>query len=73
MSLYFIQDKPEAPGQPQIEEMYAQSADLSWTAPANDGGAPITHYVVEYKKKGQAKWQVWYLVYVICMSYNCSV
>lgn len=30
--------------------------DLSWTAPAKDGGAPITSYTIEYKAITQFRW-----------------
>ena len=55
--IYFT-DKPEAPGQPQIDQIYAQSADINWAPPPSDGGSPITNYVVEYRKVGDMKWQV---------------
>lgn len=29
---------------------------MKWTAPESDGGAPITGYVIEKKKKGTYKW-----------------
>lgn len=32
------------------------TAQLSWTAPANDGGAPVSDYVVEYWAKGGSSW-----------------
>ena len=32
------------------------SVRLSWTAPVSDGGAPITDYVIEYKREGSATW-----------------
>jgi hypothetical protein len=31
---------------------------LSWTAPANDGGTPITDYVIEYKLSSDSTWLV---------------
>jgi titin len=29
---------------------------LAWAPPESDGGSPITNYIVEMKKKGEAKW-----------------
>jgi titin len=29
---------------------------LSWTAPEEDGGSPVTNYVVECRKMGAYKW-----------------
>lgn len=31
-------------------------ADLKWEKPENDGGAPITGYVIEYKEKFGKDW-----------------
>ena len=49
-------DVPGQPGKPTVDEIRADSADLSWTAPTTDGGAPITNYVVEMRKPGDRKW-----------------
>ena len=68
-----VVDKPEAPGQPQIWKTDAHSADLSWSAPVKDGGAPITHYVVEYNRKGHAKWEVYDCVDCIDISHKILV
>lgn len=32
-------------------------ADLKWTKPDSDGGAPITGYVIEYKEKFAKDWE----------------
>ncbi len=37
--------------------MTKDSADLSWTAPEKDGGAKITHYIVEMRERGDSKWK----------------
>ena len=29
---------------------------MQWKAPESDGGAPITHYVIEMKEKNMAGW-----------------
>ena len=31
-------------------------ADLVWDPPASDGGAPITHYIIEMKEKNMGQW-----------------
>ena len=45
---YFFIDEPTPPGKPNIEDWGPNHCDLSWKIPESDGGAPITHYEVEY-------------------------
>ena len=33
------------------------SAELSWDAPEDDGGAPVTHYIVEKRNLSRKAWQ----------------
>jgi hypothetical protein len=42
-------DEPTQPGRPNILDWGPNHCDLSWTPPESDGGAPITHYVIEMK------------------------
>lgn len=46
----------EAPSKPQFKDWARDHAVLTWKAPENDGGAPITGYVVEKKDPAGTKW-----------------
>lgn len=48
--------EPDAPGKPDIKDYDRRHADLKWTAPKNDGGAPITAYIIEKKDGNSTKW-----------------
>ena len=50
-------DKPGKPGTPNVDEITAEQATLTWTAPIKDGGAKITAYIVEVKEKGDSRWR----------------
>ena len=39
--------KPGKPGAPAVKEMAKGAAAVEWAAPDSDGGAEITHYVLE--------------------------
>ena len=49
-------DKPGAPGAPKCEETTEDSITVSWSPPKNNGGAPISGYVLEKREKGDNKW-----------------
>lgn len=49
--------EPDAPGKPELKDWDRRHADLKWTAPKNDGGAPITGYIIEKKDQFSSKWQ----------------
>jgi Flp pilus assembly pilin Flp len=55
-----IQQAATAPGAPSITKASPDkySVELKWNAPANDGGADITHYVVEFRESGDRDWSV---------------
>lgn len=44
-----ITDEPSKPNNVEVVDWDKDHADLKWTKPDNDGGAPITGYVIEYK------------------------
>lgn len=50
-------DEPGKPGKPEATDWDKDHVDLKWTPPENDGGAPITGYIIEKKKKGDLKWE----------------
>ena len=51
-----IADEPDPCGQPNIVDWGPDFADLTWAPPEWDGGAPITHYVIEMKEKNMNQW-----------------
>ena len=54
--IFTTTDKPGAPGTPKCKTTTEDSITLSWAAPKNDGGNPISGYVLEKKEKGDNKW-----------------
>jgi hypothetical protein len=48
--MYFI-DQPSKPGTPEIKDFDKNFVELQWTRPSEDGGSPITGYVIEKKDK----------------------
>merc|ERR1711963_94263 len=49
-------DEPGPCGKPDILDWSPNHADLAWAPPETDGGAPITHYVIEQCEKNMGQW-----------------
>lgn len=47
--IFFLKDEPTKPKDVEVVDWDKDHADLKWTKPDNDGGAPITGYIIEYK------------------------
>ena len=50
-------DKPSPPRNLTIAAMTADSGDLQWEEPKDDGNAPITGYIIEKKDVSRRSWQ----------------
>jgi len=49
VSNVMISDEPSKPNNVEVVDWDVDHADLKWTKPDSDNGAPITGYVIEYK------------------------
>lgn len=49
-------EKPDPPRNLTVSEITSESAYLSWKAPEDDGGAVISHYVVQKKDVASDQW-----------------
>lgn len=49
-------DEPDAPSKPAVTDWDRDHVDLEWNAPKNDGGSPITGYIIQKKEKGSPYW-----------------
>ena len=45
-------DPPGKPGRPEVVDYDKDQAEIKWTHPKNDGGSPLTKYIIEKKQKG---------------------
>jgi len=50
-------DKPSPPRNLATTTITAETADLQWETPEDDGGSPVTHYVVEKRDVQKKAWQ----------------
>lgn len=50
-------DPPGAPSTPEVTGYDSNMVALKWNAPRDDGGSPITGYVIErFEKRGGGDW-----------------
>ncbi|XP_042352847.1 immunoglobulin superfamily member 22-like [Plectropomus leopardus] len=49
-------EPPGTASQPQVSNITKDSMTVSWTPPAEDGGAPVLGYILERRKKGSNMW-----------------
>jgi predicted phage tail protein len=49
-------DEPGKPKDVEVVDWDVDHADLKWTKPDSDGGAPITGYIIEFKEKFAKNW-----------------
>ena len=52
-----LSDKPTPPINLAVGDITAESADLTWEEPEDNGGSPITGYLVEKKDIKRRSWQ----------------
>jgi len=51
-----VLDRPGPPRNPSVSEVYANEMRVNWSEPSDDGGSPITGYVVEIKESDRQTW-----------------
>ncbi|KAM4618625.1 immunoglobulin superfamily member 22-like [Polymixia lowei] len=49
-------EPPGVASQPQVSNITKDSVTVSWSPPAQDGGAPVLGYAIERRKKGSNMW-----------------
>ncbi|KAI1903990.1 hypothetical protein AGOR_G00001080 [Albula goreensis] len=49
-------EPPGTASQPQIADITKDAVTITWTPPAEDGGAPLMGYIIERRKKGSSMW-----------------
>uniref|UniRef100_A0A3B3R4Y6 Immunoglobulin superfamily member 22 n=1 Tax=Paramormyrops kingsleyae TaxID=1676925 RepID=A0A3B3R4Y6_9TELE len=49
-------EPPGTTSQPQITDVTKDTAMVTWSPPAQDGGAPVLGYIIERRKKGSNMW-----------------
>lgn len=50
-------DEPGKPGTPKIKDYDTDFVELEWTRPYNDGGSPVTGYIIEKRDKYSPTWE----------------
>lgn len=56
MNLYVFIDTPGPVAEFSVSEVTKMSCHLSWTPPENDGGSPVTHYILEKREADRKTW-----------------
>ena len=49
-------DPPDPPGKPEAVDWDKDFVDLEWPMPKDDGGSPITGWIIQKREKGSPYW-----------------
>ena len=52
----FFADVPGAPEKPTVSDIDSSKMTVTWTEPSDDGGSPVTGYILERKEKTATRW-----------------
>jgi len=53
----FVPDKPSPPRNLEVFDITAETVELKWVEPEDDGGSAVKHYVVEKMNLQRNTWQ----------------
>ena len=56
-NMFISVEKPGQPGTPEIMGTDKSSVALKWSPPTMDGGAPVSGYIIEYRRRGSFQWK----------------
>lgn len=54
---FHLTEPPSTPGKPEATDWGSDFIELSWTPPKEDGGSPVTGYIIQKKVKGSNLWE----------------
>lgn len=54
--IYLLTGPPGPPEAPQVSDVFKTSAVLTWRAPTDDGGTPVTAYWIERRLTSSVRW-----------------
>lgn len=52
----FQTDTPGPVAEFKVSDVTKMTCQLSWTPPENDGGSPVTHYILEKREADRKTW-----------------
>lgn len=56
MLFIYIPDKPLPPQNVIVADITAETATITWQPPADDGGKPVTLYIIERREASRRAW-----------------
>lgn len=64
-----VLDKPAPPKHPKVSDISAEEMRVNWESPEDDGGSPVTSYVIEIRDYNRKSWSELDTVQSNCLTY----